>query len=89
MRPLQKLVLEHRQAEEQMHPEGALLLIVEGQLKSQLMSGFVWSLMRQTGSEAVSRGEGSVDYVFIRSLFQFQGTSISILLSVAGERPNL
>lgn len=55
VRPLQNpaLVLECSLAEERTHPRGALLLIVEGQLKSQLKSGFVWNagLMRPVGGE--------------------------------------
>lgn len=59
VRPLQNpaLVLECRLTEERAHPRGALLLIVEGQLKSELKPGFMWNsgLMRSVGGK---RSEG-------------------------------
>lgn len=62
VRPLQNpaLVLECSLAEERTHPWGALLLIVEGQLKSQLKSGFAWNagLMRPMGEKG-ERGKDS------------------------------
>ena len=55
VRPLQNpaLVLECSLAEERTHPWGALLLIVEGQLKSQLKSGFV----RNAGPDEANGGK--------------------------------
>lgn len=59
VRPLQNpaLVLECRLTEERAHPRGALLLIVEGQLKPQPKPGFAWNwgLMRSMGR---NRSEG-------------------------------
>lgn len=98
VRPLQNsaLVLECSPAEERTHPRGALLLIVEGQLKSQLKSGSVWNagLMRPVGGERERerRKDSKLEPSVLIWLFRCQGTC-TVLLFVAGDgsktQPNL